>query len=379
MNLSHRPTGYCGGCAAPLQLPDLPRTPPSATALARAFGCARRGVQRRAAPASAGTRGRRASTSRTRELSKLVITEAKATAERAWLGEVSAVVLQQALADLNTAYRNFFASITGKRKGRKVAPPRFRSRKDNRQADPVHQERPVQGPGRTAACGCRRSATWRCAGRGPCRPSRQSVTVIRDAAGRYFASFVVSTAEDEAAASESSPRSASTWASPTSRCSPTAGRSTAPKFLRRAARKLATAATGTVSQAEGLGQPREGRREGRQGARPGGRHPAGLAAQALHARSSATTKRCTWRICASSVSAGPGWPSPCTMPGWAQLRRHAGVQGQPVRAHVSPGGPVLPVHADVLGLRTRQRQDGAQRPSVGLPVRQCPRPGRQRG
>ena len=68
------------------------------------------------------------------ELSKQVITEAKKTPERAWLGEVSSVVLQQALADLNTAYRNFFASITGKRKGRKVGPPRFRSRKDNRQA-----------------------------------------------------------------------------------------------------------------------------------------------------------------------------------------------------------------------------------------------------
>jgi putative transposase len=66
-------------------------------------------------------------------LSKQVITEAKKTPERFWLGEVSSVVLQQALADLNAAYRNFFASITGKRKGRKVAPPRFRSRKDNRQ------------------------------------------------------------------------------------------------------------------------------------------------------------------------------------------------------------------------------------------------------
>jgi len=42
---------------------------------------------------------------------------AKATSERAWLTEVSAVVLQQALADLNTAYRNYFASLTGKRKG----------------------------------------------------------------------------------------------------------------------------------------------------------------------------------------------------------------------------------------------------------------------
>ncbi|MGH3373566.1 MAG: VOC family protein, partial [Actinoallomurus sp.] len=67
------------------------------------------------------------------ELSRRLITEAELTPEREWLGEVSAVVLQQALADLNTAYRNFFALIAGKRKGRRVALPRFRSRKDNRQ------------------------------------------------------------------------------------------------------------------------------------------------------------------------------------------------------------------------------------------------------
>jgi putative transposase len=51
------------------------------------------------------------------------LTVAKASPDRAWLGEVSSVVLQQALADLNAAYRNFFASVTGKRKGPKVAPP----------------------------------------------------------------------------------------------------------------------------------------------------------------------------------------------------------------------------------------------------------------
>jgi len=44
------------------------------------------------------------------------------------------VVLQQSLADLNTAYRNFFSSVTGKRKGAKIQPPRFKSRKDRRQA-----------------------------------------------------------------------------------------------------------------------------------------------------------------------------------------------------------------------------------------------------
>jgi hypothetical protein len=43
-------------------------------------------------------------------------------------------VLQNALADLNTAYRNRFSSVTGKRTGPKVGKPRFRSRKDHRQA-----------------------------------------------------------------------------------------------------------------------------------------------------------------------------------------------------------------------------------------------------
>jgi len=62
------------------------------------------------------------------------LTAAKATPERAWLTEVSSVALQQALADLNAAYRNFFASVRGKRKGPQVGPPRFRSRKDNRQS-----------------------------------------------------------------------------------------------------------------------------------------------------------------------------------------------------------------------------------------------------
>ncbi|SNT48161.1 putative transposase [Streptosporangium subroseum] len=127
-------------------------------------------------------------------LSKRIITQAKQTPERAWLGEVSAVILQQALADLNTAYRNFFASLTGRRKGRKVAPPRFRSRKDSRQAVRFTKNArfKVTESGRL----------WLPKiGDVPVRWSRplpsdpSSVTVIRDAAGRYFASFVVETSD----------------------------------------------------------------------------------------------------------------------------------------------------------------------------------------
>ena len=107
-------------------------SPGQRAALARAFGCARvvfnDGLRIREQAHEAGlpyvTDG---------ELSAR-LTAVKAAPERAWLADVSAVILQQSLADLNTAYRNFFASVTGERKGPKAGPPRFRSRKDRRQA-----------------------------------------------------------------------------------------------------------------------------------------------------------------------------------------------------------------------------------------------------
>ena len=68
------------------------------------------------------------------QLSNLVITQAKKTEERAWLGEVSSVALQQSLRDLGVAYQNFFSSLKGKRKGRKVKPPRFKKRKNQQLA-----------------------------------------------------------------------------------------------------------------------------------------------------------------------------------------------------------------------------------------------------
>ena len=110
----------------------LDPSPSQRTALVRAFGCARvvfnDGLAARRAAFEAGEPYLPDA-----ELSKR-LTELKKTPERAWLTEVSSVVLQQALADLNTAYRNFFDSVNGKRKGPRVAPPRFRSRKDSRQA-----------------------------------------------------------------------------------------------------------------------------------------------------------------------------------------------------------------------------------------------------
>ncbi|SCG76937.1 RNA-guided endonuclease InsQ/TnpB family protein [Micromonospora inositola] len=209
-------------------------TPAQQEALARAFGCARvvfnDGLRARQQAHDAG--GPYVSDG---ELSKRVITQAKQTSERAWLGEVSSVVLQQALADLNTAYRNFFASLSGKRKGRKVAPPRFRSRKDNRQAIRLTKNARFavldNGRLRLPKIG---DVPVRWSRPLPAEPS--SVTVIKDAAGRYFASFVVQTTDEPLPTVESEvgiDLGLTHFAVLSN-----GKRVAAPKFLRRAARKL---------------------------------------------------------------------------------------------------------------------------------------------
>jgi IS605 OrfB family transposase len=163
-------------------------SPGQRAALARAFGCARvvfnDGLRIREQAHEAGlpyVTGR--------ELSAR-LTAVKAAPERAWLAEVSAVILQQSLADLNRAYRNFFASVTGKRKGPKAGPPRFKSRKDRRQAVrfTANARFKILASGRLRLPKIG-DVEVRWSRDLPSAPA--SVTVIKDAAGRYFASFVV--------------------------------------------------------------------------------------------------------------------------------------------------------------------------------------------
>ncbi|MEH2399363.1 RNA-guided endonuclease InsQ/TnpB family protein [Nostoc sp.] len=121
------------------------------------------------------------------DLQKLVITQAKKAESRAWLGEVSNIPLQQSVADLGIAYKNFFDSLKGKRKGKKVGTPRFK-KKTNQQSARFRL-------GGFSIKGCRVylakigevNPIW--SRELPSSPS--SVTVIKDCANRYFLSFVV--------------------------------------------------------------------------------------------------------------------------------------------------------------------------------------------
>ena len=121
------------------------------------------------------------------ELQKQFITQAKKTTERFWLAEVSSVPLQQSINDLEQAYKNFFASVTNKRKGKLARPPRFKKRKGNQSARfNTNAFKVLPDKVYLAKIG-KLEIVW--SRSLPSSPS--SVTVIKDAANRYFVSFVV--------------------------------------------------------------------------------------------------------------------------------------------------------------------------------------------
>ena len=122
------------------------------------------------------------------ELQKIVITQAKQTEERTWLEEVSCVPLQQSVTDLETAFKNFFDSCKGKRKGQKVRYPRFKKKTSSQSARFTLRGFSMNKNGGVylAKIGIVNPIWSR---ELPSAPS--SVTVIKDCANHYFLSFVV--------------------------------------------------------------------------------------------------------------------------------------------------------------------------------------------
>ncbi|MEG4503177.1 transposase [Microcoleus sp. F6_B4] len=121
------------------------------------------------------------------DLQKLVITQAKKTIEREWLSTVSNIPLQQSVADLGIAYKNFFDSLKGKRKGKKVGSPRFKKKTGRQSARFRIGGFSIKGEEVYLAKIGNVKPIWSRVL--PSEPS--SVTVIKDAANRYFLSFVV--------------------------------------------------------------------------------------------------------------------------------------------------------------------------------------------
>jgi putative transposase len=116
-----------------------------------------------------------------------VITLAKLTPERQWLATAPSVALVQACNDARRAYRNYFDSRSGKRKGRKIGHPRFRSKRGRQSIRLTRNGFSLRGERLYVAKVGQIKLRW--SRPLPSRPS--SVTVIREPDGRYYASFVV--------------------------------------------------------------------------------------------------------------------------------------------------------------------------------------------
>lgn len=121
------------------------------------------------------------------ELQRTFITLAKITPERAWLSEVSNIPLQQSLNDLEQAYHNFFNSCKGQRKETRVKLPRFKKRRAKQSARFRAGGFKLHSDSVYFAKIGRIKTIWS----RPLPAAPSSITVIKDAAGRYFISCVV--------------------------------------------------------------------------------------------------------------------------------------------------------------------------------------------
>lgn len=128
------------------------------------------------------------------DTAKKVTTIAKRTPERAWLSEVSSIVLQQSVRDADRAYQNWFNSLSGKRK-KKVGAPGFKKRAARQSIRfriggfSVRETTHGVGFVRLAKIGDVRFALSR-----PLPSEPSSVTVIGNPDGTYEVSFVVDVA-----------------------------------------------------------------------------------------------------------------------------------------------------------------------------------------
>jgi putative transposase len=120
------------------------------------------------------------------EIQRRVVTLAKRTPERAWLAEVASVALVQACQDARRAYRNWLDSLSSKRKGRRIGHPRFRSKRGRQSIRLTRNGFSLHGDRLYVAKVGDVRVKWS----RPLPSASSSVTVIQEADGRYYASFV---------------------------------------------------------------------------------------------------------------------------------------------------------------------------------------------
>jgi putative transposase len=157
-------------------------TPTQAATLARTFGCARYVYNWALHLRSEAYQERQEHLSY--QETSAALTTLKQQPETAWLSEVSSVPLQQAVRHLDTALRNFFA--------RRVRYPRFKKKRGKQSATYVGSAfRYDAATGALTLAKMDEPLAIRWSRTLPDGAAPTTVTVSRDAAGRYFVSLLV--------------------------------------------------------------------------------------------------------------------------------------------------------------------------------------------
>lgn len=160
------------------------------SALAQTFGCAR--VVWNDALAIVKGLGDGEKWPSNSELQKRVITQAKKTAEREWLGDTSVVPLQQSVRDLGAAFTAFFKSRKGERKGKRLGFPRFKKRSHEQAVRFTQQGFSIANGKVFIAKVGRLKVKWS----RPLPSVPSSITVLKNRAGQYHISCVVDVATE---------------------------------------------------------------------------------------------------------------------------------------------------------------------------------------
>lgn len=125
-----------------------------------------------------------------------LVTEGRRREETAWLRDMPTGPLQMAVRNGHRAYEIFFASVTGRRRGREVGHPRFKKRSSRQAATFTSGGFSIRGGWENTAPGGGRvwvnkvgyiHVSWH----RPLPADPSSVTIIREPDGTYRASFVV--------------------------------------------------------------------------------------------------------------------------------------------------------------------------------------------
>ena len=317
-------------------------------ALAKAFGCARvvynDGLRLREDAYQAGL-----PFIPDADLMRLVTTKAKQTPERRWLSEVSAVILQQSVADLHRAYRNYFRAVAefkaarapGEKAVLRVHRPRFKSKHHDQAVRFTANSRFRVLPNGRLRLPKVGEVRIRWSRPLPADPS--SVTVTLDRAGRYHASFVVKVAEVSLPAVESAvgiDLGLTTFAALS-----TGEKVVNPRWLRQRERALRRSQRNMSRKQNGSRNQEKARRA--PGLPPPVEHPtdpreqSGLCRDAQHRRPRAVRSGKESRRCRVEP-----------------VHPYAGVQGIDGRADHHQGRPVASVVSALFKLR---RPDGASR------------------